>query len=444
MKKEVCSRAICREISEKYEIIRILGQGQSGIVYLAKHKSLRVYRAIKTVPRESMFYEGIKQEATLLKELRHPGIPVIYDLIESDSHLYLIEEYATGESLYEYIKAHGRFSVTRLVKLGLELAKPIAYLHSKKIVHLDLSPNNIMIDNDQVKILDFDHSMYFYERSKGYGSLGFASKEQIDKEMANQSMDIYAIGAVLYYAAVCEVYDGRSCKFPEHLGKIRDIILACIGEGKDEFLNLSELIQALQKLHIVKSTKNIAVVAAKAGLGATYLSMCMAKEVKQRNQSVHLLERNRSGCMHEISKMTKKNAVDGFMHEGISIYPFRTSYIEMDRPMADVEIFDYGDDAERAVFENPDALILICDAKIWNTKYNLSAMHQVLCRQNFRNAFYVLFNQCLDSDRVYLPDFLKDVPVFRVGQISDEKRERPMKALVEMILKAEKKDVAFQ
>ena len=81
----------------KYQLIRTLGQGQTGTVYLAFHQELREYRAVKQVAKSSADYEQFKKEALLLTSLSHEGIPIVYDLEEDSCCSYLIEEYLEGD-----------------------------------------------------------------------------------------------------------------------------------------------------------------------------------------------------------------------------------------------------------------------------------------------------------------------------------------------------------
>ncbi|MEG2351007.1 MAG: protein kinase, partial [Hungatella sp.] len=83
----------------KYQLGQVIGRGRDGIVYLAEHKELEEYRAIKRVSKTCVEYEQFRREALLLKELHHPGIPIIYDLEEDLEYSYLIEEYLEGDSL---------------------------------------------------------------------------------------------------------------------------------------------------------------------------------------------------------------------------------------------------------------------------------------------------------------------------------------------------------
>ena len=77
----------------------MIGSGRTGTVYLARHRELGEYRAVKAVRKDSVRYETFRKEALLLKDLRHPGIPVIYDIEEDEKCGYLIEEYLQGNSL---------------------------------------------------------------------------------------------------------------------------------------------------------------------------------------------------------------------------------------------------------------------------------------------------------------------------------------------------------
>lgn len=143
----------------KYRIDRVIGRGRSGTVFLARHLALDEWRAIKRVPREC---QGFAREAAVLKELKHPGIPVIYDLEEDSSYYYLIEEYLDGESLYALIERQGGLARAKAFSYGIELCRIISYLHSiepNPILYLDLQPRNILICQGALKLIDFDQAV---------------------------------------------------------------------------------------------------------------------------------------------------------------------------------------------------------------------------------------------------------------------------------------------
>ena len=98
-----------------------MGAGRTGTVWKAVHQGLNEYRAIKCVPKTHKDYEGFRKEALILKELRHPGIPLVYDMEEDSHYFYLIEEYLEGNSLYDLIKDQGPFQEAEAVRYGRQI-----------------------------------------------------------------------------------------------------------------------------------------------------------------------------------------------------------------------------------------------------------------------------------------------------------------------------------
>lgn len=119
----------------KYRMISILGSGSSGTVYLAEHLKLKIYRAIKRIPKHlaeksSFSLEAdFPMEAQLLKNLNHPGIPLIYDIDEDDDYVYMIEEFIQGESLDTYVLHQRNISQDLIIKIGIQLCDILDYLH---------------------------------------------------------------------------------------------------------------------------------------------------------------------------------------------------------------------------------------------------------------------------------------------------------------------------
>lgn len=105
----------------KYEIISILGSGSFGTVYLSKHHILECYRAIKTIPKTTSMTDTLLHEALLLKSLHHPGIPCLYDIEEDENAYYLIEEYAQGESLEQFLLHQATISQNTFLDFSLQL-----------------------------------------------------------------------------------------------------------------------------------------------------------------------------------------------------------------------------------------------------------------------------------------------------------------------------------
>ena len=213
----------------KYAIIRELGQGGEGCVYLARDEDLQRLVAIKKVNRKEQDREEEKQlmkEADFLQQFRHPMLPVIYDLLWEDAW-YLVMEYIQGTTLRDYIERNGYVQEEQACAWAEQLLDILAYLHTRKtpVIYRDLKPDNVMICPDgRLKLVDFGAA---YRRSFGgeqehgmAATIGYAAPEQLGYQMlwnhggqageseteyagqrtyADERSDIYAFGKVLYY-----------------------------------------------------------------------------------------------------------------------------------------------------------------------------------------------------------------------------------------------------
>ena len=201
----------------KYRLCRMIGRGRTGTVYLAKHESLGEYRAIKEVPKSDASYGQFLREARIMKDLHHPSIPIIYDLEETDTHCYLIEDFLEGESLTTLVQRRSYLSRSMVIRYGIQICSLVQYLHSAgrdPILHLDLQPNNLLLCHDVIKLVDFGNADYLTQANETdirRGTPGCAAPEQYTKEPLDERTDIYAIGVLLFYLATGQL--------PERLGQ---------------------------------------------------------------------------------------------------------------------------------------------------------------------------------------------------------------------------------
>ena len=141
----------------------MLGAGRSGTVYKARHVMLDQYRAIKQIPARQENREEPEREARILKGLKHPGIPIIYDVFRTKESYFLVEEFLEGESLFALVSRRGSLSKAETVSYGIQLCRIISYLHhsaDNPILHLDLQPKNILLCQDVLKLIDFDQAVF--------------------------------------------------------------------------------------------------------------------------------------------------------------------------------------------------------------------------------------------------------------------------------------------
>lgn len=195
----------------KYIIIKRIGQGGEGNVYLAMDEDLHRPVAIKQVrmwERQNREDGRILQEADILRQLDHPMLPVIYELLW-DQAWYLVMEYIQGVTLQEAIGKCGYAGEEQARIWAGQLLDIICYLHTRKppVIYRDLKPQNILVCPDgNLRLIDFGaaYRRSFGEREEGMAvTPGYGAPEQFGKNgqcpFADERSDIYAFGKVLYY-----------------------------------------------------------------------------------------------------------------------------------------------------------------------------------------------------------------------------------------------------
>lgn len=170
-------------INGVYEIIRPVGEGGAGLVYLAYHRNLRKQVVVKRLKTSYSAPEHLRQEADILKGLHHPNLPQVYDFLMLGDGVYTVIDYVDGNSMAEYIEAGVKFDEVQLIRWLKKLLDALQYLHSRNpaIIHSDIKPANIMIDrNGEICLIDFNVSSGGHPENEisGY-SPRYASPEQL-------------------------------------------------------------------------------------------------------------------------------------------------------------------------------------------------------------------------------------------------------------------------
>ena len=190
----------------RYRVIRLLGQGGMGAVYLAERTDGEVEQqvAIKVVHSGTnlgLFEGRFLRERRILASLNHPGVARLFDAGHTgDGRPYLVMEYVNGVSIDEYCAPLG---LREVLKLFLAVCDAVAYAHRNLIIHRDLKPSNILIDaSGRPKLLDFGIARIIDNTDEARTQVRiltpeFASPEQIRGEAYNTATDIYSLAAVL-------------------------------------------------------------------------------------------------------------------------------------------------------------------------------------------------------------------------------------------------------
>ncbi len=351
-----------------------MGSGRTGTVWKAVHLGLNEYRAIKCVPKAHKDYEGFRQEAFILKELRHPGIPLVYDMEEDSHYFYLIEEYLEGNSLYDLIQSQGPFQERDAVRYGRQICSLVEYLHhscDKPILHLDLQPKNLMLWKDTMQLIDFDHAQQSDRaglQTERYGTAGCAAPELYTTDQClDQRTDIYAIGAVLTFMIYGTLNPGADtdCK-AEVSEAFRSIIRKCMEPDREKrYASAKELELALERsvrggrlVNVHKnavSSLNIVITGSTPGAGATHLALGLCAILTKTGIKVIYEEKNQSGALRRMAEKEGCARMDrfGIYHiRGCYMKPWYGPAVKLDKKSdAQVIIKDFGTDWEEAAQE---------------------------------------------------------------------------------------------
>ncbi|MBX3183748.1 MAG: CHASE domain-containing protein [Polyangiaceae bacterium] len=196
----------------QYEILEEIGRGGMGVVYKARHATLRRATAVKllSLPSERL-QERFEREALVTSRLRHPNTVAVYDYGRTpDGSLYYAMELISGISLSALVRRYGPLPPARAVHLLKQIAGSLGEAHAAGLVHRDIKPGNVMLQNkggepDFVTVLDFGlvrdltGKVTLSGRDAPVGTPEYMAPEQIRDDIVTPQADLYALGALAYY-----------------------------------------------------------------------------------------------------------------------------------------------------------------------------------------------------------------------------------------------------
>ena len=234
-------RENCRSVSpiitvddlSQYEITEILGKGAYGLVKLATFKKTGEKFAVKIYEKTRLTdptkRANVNREISILKKIHHTNTISLVKMIENSEYVHLFTEFVPGSSLYSYLSKQPckKLNETTCKSIFKQIIGAINYCHSIKISHRDIKLENILINNKEVKLIDFGFAIANQTKSRTFcGTPSYMAPELVNRdEYSPFAVDIWALG-VLLFAMLCG-------KFPFH-EKHENSLYAAIRTGRYE------------------------------------------------------------------------------------------------------------------------------------------------------------------------------------------------------------------
>jgi len=195
-------------IGERYEIVKSIGEGGMANVYLANDTILDRKVAIKVLrgdlSGDDKFIRRFQREALSVSNLSHQNIVEVYDVGEEDGQHYIVMEYIDGKTLKQLLYKRGSLTLTEVIDIMNQLTDGITHAHEAYIIHRDIKPQNIMIQDDGlIKITDFGIAMalnatQLTQTNSVMGSVHYLPPEQASGKGSTIKSDIYSLGILMY------------------------------------------------------------------------------------------------------------------------------------------------------------------------------------------------------------------------------------------------------
>src|SRR5215213_2901387 len=194
-------------VDGRYRVISRLGSGGMADVYLAEDTQLGRRIALKLLYRrfaeDAEFVERFRREASSAAGLQHPNVVQVFDRGEWDGTYYIAMEYLEGRNLKQVVRENGPLEPALAVDIVLQILKAARFAHRRGIVHRDIKPHNVIVDDDgRVKVTDFGIARAgasdMTETGAIMGTAAYLSPEQAQGHAVADTSDLYSIGIVLY------------------------------------------------------------------------------------------------------------------------------------------------------------------------------------------------------------------------------------------------------
>jgi eukaryotic-like serine/threonine-protein kinase len=208
-------------IADRYELVELIGKGGMSSVFKAHDRMLDRTVAIKILhPQftdDEEYVERFRREARSVAQLSHPNIVTVIDRGEDERRQFIVFEYVEGENLKQRLQRTGAMPVHDALLLGLQMARALSFAHSRGLVHRDVKPQNVLLNDDgQAKMTDFGIARSVDVQGVTItgtvlGTSEYIAPEQARGQRVDAQTDVYSLGVVLYELLTGAVpYEGET------------------------------------------------------------------------------------------------------------------------------------------------------------------------------------------------------------------------------------------
>ena len=205
--------AVQRAVGDRYEVLSLAGVGGMGAVFRARHRTLGHIVAVKVLPPDvaasTMRHERFRREATLGASLDHPNIVRVYDFDTREGISFLIMTFVRGDTFEERLRNDARVPTDQILRMVREIGDALGYAHRRGIVHRDVKPSNILLDEDSGRALLADFGIARVEGAAetsltqpgaAIGTPGYMAPEQAASARVDGRADLHSLAAVAFEA----------------------------------------------------------------------------------------------------------------------------------------------------------------------------------------------------------------------------------------------------
>lgn len=214
----MASKSNKKDMGSQYKVLFTLGHGSFGTVKLASHLKTEALVAIKTVELNKKTARSVLAEIAMLETLQHPNIICLFQVLVTSRHVNFITEYIPGGNLFEIIKEDGPMQEEEAKKIFGQVVSAIKYCHSLDIIHQDIKPQNVLIDDmGNAKLIDFGLAIKYRSGTLLKHRCGtkscFAPELVLQEPYDGKKADIWSLGVLLYFITIgCFPFTGSTMR----------------------------------------------------------------------------------------------------------------------------------------------------------------------------------------------------------------------------------------